>query len=149
MKIKTWLRATLILSAASTAYLWVPVGNAADQSEKQGTTAATAQSLFQDYKGDEKIPDALAKVYSEFVKAAKQPHSDFLNIMLAHSISITYEERPAKTRAHGQDLNLPFLQKQFQPKVWTVRKDSADCYLIRTDVAPERYARIERVFSVI
>jgi hypothetical protein len=132
MKIKKSLRTILFLSATSTACLLVASGHAADQNEKQEMPPASDQSLTQDYKGNEKIPDALLKVYSDFVKAAKQPHSDFLNIMLPHSVSITYEERPAKTRGYGQDLNLPFLQKQFQPKIWVVRKDSADCYLLRT-----------------
>jgi hypothetical protein len=99
---------------------------------KKEAALTSDQSLFQDYKGDVKIPEALAKVYAEFVKLAQQPHSDFLNILLPHSVSITNEERPAATRSFGQDLNLPFLQNQFQPRIWLIRQDSPDCYLIRT-----------------
>ena len=106
---------------------------AADPNENPRSPGpTTGAQWFENHRGETQIPDALVQKYGEFVKSARQPQSDFLNIMLPHSISISYQERPAATREYGGDLNLPFLQNGFDAQVQSVRKDGADCYLLRT-----------------
>ena len=107
---------TVALSAASYA------------AENEKPEVVLGAQYFENHRGEAQIPAALVRRYGEFVKSARQPQSDFLSILLPGSVSFSCDERPAATREYGGDLNLPFLQKQFEAQISLVRKDSADCY---------------------
>ena len=111
---------TVALSAASYA------------AENEKPDVVPGAQYFEGHKGEDQIPAALVRRYGEFAEGARDPGGDFLSSLLPASIGISTRERPAATRYHGSDLNLPFLRKEFEPHVWVVLKNGADCYLLRT-----------------
>lgn len=106
----------ILICAASSAF-----GQTADAED-------AAVDLFRDCPGAVNLPAALKKTYAEFASAAS--NGEVKQFCLPHAVPITTE--PRQTAPAYRDINLHFLKTQFSDAVFSARKDSEDCYLIRT-----------------
>jgi hypothetical protein len=101
-------------------------------------TTATASGqeqrpLLRNYRGKERLPNALYKTYADLVEAmAAGDESRIKRYCLPGSVTVKQEARPEKEREYGQNINLPFLGKGFQKEVEGVSRPAEDIYLIRT-----------------
>lgn len=78
------------------------------------------------------MPEKLQEAYNAFVKAMQSGDAGTINQhCLPHAITFTYEKR--KNPKYGQDINTHFSKNGFDSTMVTVRKDSEDCFLIRTN----------------
>lgn len=84
--------------------------------------------LFRGCRDAAVLPASLKRTYTEFALAA--PEGEVEQFCLPHAVQISTELRP-EAPSH-RDINLPFLKTQFSAEVFSARKDSKDCYLIRT-----------------
>lgn len=91
--------------------------------------------LFRGSRDAAVLPAALKKTYTEFALAA--PEGEVEQFCLPHAVRITTELRPAAPAY--RDINLLFLKTQFSAEVFSARKDSEDCYLIRTATTALRF----------
>lgn len=95
--------------------------------------AAARKPLLKDYKGSEEMPEDLYGAYEKLVRAMELgQEEEIASFSLPHSISITRDARSAKSRDYGEDMNLPFLKSGFSKYIVSLRKDSADTFLVRT-----------------
>ena len=85
--------------------------------------------LFENVDAKSQPPQELIDAYAAFVEQA-QKDGDVEKFCLPLAIRIV-DARP-KNVAVGEDISKAFLMKGFDPEVWTARKVSDECYLIRT-----------------
>lgn len=103
------------------------------------------RQLLKNYRGNEQMPDDLYQTYADFVSAMHTAEQgNIQKLCLSHSVTFTTEERPEKSREYGQDINIPFLKKGFQPLIENFRKDSEDVYLIRTGSSALFFVRTQK-----
>ena|SRR6266508_3516747 len=96
-------------------------------------SAEEQRPLLKNYRGKERLPNALYKTYADLIEAmAAGDGSRIKRYCLPGSVTVTGEARPEKHREYGQDINLPFLAQGFQKEIEGVSKPAEDVYLIRT-----------------
>ena len=80
------------------------------------------------------VPDGLREQYRAFVKAIPKVEAaeDVRPFCLPHAVEVTTKQRAQDKNPAQDGMNLPYLKTKFSAEVVLVRKDSADCYLIRT-----------------
>jgi len=101
--------------------------------------AEEAPDPFRGYDGKEPVPEGLRQAYAGFARAARDGGVE--SFCLPHAVTVSRQPRQGNSKEYGQDLNLPFLRDGFSPAVRVVRKDSEDCYLVRTDTSALWFVR--------
>lgn len=75
-------------------------------------------------------PKELIETYAAFVEQA-QKDGEVEKFCLPVAVRFV-NARPQKSPDIGEDISKAFLVKGFEPEVWSVRKVSDECYLLRT-----------------
>ncbi|MGC4005931.1 MAG: hypothetical protein QM811_23550 [Pirellulales bacterium] len=80
------------------------------------------------------LPDAPATLLDAYVKFAETATTggELAPLILPQAVEITTETRPDASREYGKAISLPFLRNGFQPRVFSLRKDADDVWLVRT-----------------
>lgn len=86
--------------------------------------------LFKETRSKDEIPKELIDVFARFVEVAKKDGA-VEKFVLPHAVG--FGTRDAKNIEHGTEIDKTFLTTRFQGEARSVRKDSDDCYLIRTN----------------
>ena len=95
------------------------------------------------YTGDVAIPDDLLVAYNGFADAAKSSDTDRISqSVLPHAVRIRVWMEAAVTEK-AEDICLWRLGDKFAPDIMVVRKDAADCYLIRTASSATSWVKTE------
>lgn len=82
------------------------------------------------------LPDQLKVIYDNFLITLKTNDVGAINqFCLPNSITYTYDKRKDTGfgPGYGNDINLYWIKNGFDGKIVSVRKDSENCYLIRTN----------------
>jgi hypothetical protein len=77
------------------------------------------------------VPPGLLDAHVEFSTRATKG-GDLLPLILPQAVEITTAARPETSREYGTTISLPFLKSGFHPNVFSIRKDAADSWLVRT-----------------
>jgi hypothetical protein len=94
-------------------------------------SVAAPHEFVAEYRSEDKVPQTLLDAYVKFAETA-QAAGGLKPLLLPHAVEITTGARPEKMREYGTDINLPFLASRFNPKVFSIRRDADDAWLIRT-----------------
>lgn len=86
--------------------------------------------LFKEADVSSLPPKELIEAYAAFVERARKD-GEVENFCLPLAVKII-DARPEKTANRGDDISKAFLMKDFEPEVWSVRKVSDECYMLRT-----------------
>lgn len=90
-----------------------------------------AHPFVAEYRSDEAVPQSLLDAHVEFATRATKG-GDLQPLLLPQAVEITTAARPEKSREYGTEISLPYLKSGFQPNVFSIRRDAADAWLVRT-----------------
>ena len=104
---------------------------AASRAAEPAPAKPIAHPFVAEYKSDDKVPQSLLDAHVEFATRATKG-GDLQPLLLPQAVEISSAARPEKSREYGTEISLPFLKSGFQPKVFSIRRDAADAWLVRT-----------------